>query len=82
MYRHVLAGLSDEFRVISVDAPGHGKTLEPVGGPFRSISDHADFNEALISALGLEQSGDRRLLHGRQHGCSNSLPGARTSTGP
>ncbi|EPD57793.1 alpha/beta fold hydrolase [Streptomyces sp. HGB0020] len=54
MYRHVLEGLSDEFRVISIDAPGHGKTLEPVGGAFRDISDHADFNEAFIDALGLQ----------------------------
>ncbi|MFF2852355.1 alpha/beta fold hydrolase [Streptomyces sp. NPDC058001] len=54
MYRHVLEGLSDEFRVISIDAPGHGKTLEPPHGAFRSISDHADFNEAFMTALGLE----------------------------
>jgi len=54
MYRHVLEGLSDEFRVISIDAPGHGKTLEPEGGAFRDISDHADFNEAFMEALGLE----------------------------
>ncbi|MER6171948.1 alpha/beta fold hydrolase [Streptosporangium sp. NPDC001681] len=53
MYRHVVEGLSDEFRVISIDAPGHGKTLEPAGGAFRDISDHADFNEAFIEALGL-----------------------------
>ncbi|WP_329387550.1 alpha/beta hydrolase [Streptomyces sp. NBC_01716] len=54
MYRHVVEGLSDEFRVISLDAPGHGKTLEPAGGAFRSISDHADFNEEFMAALGLE----------------------------
>ncbi|WP_455356433.1 alpha/beta fold hydrolase [Streptomyces sp. SYSU K217416] len=54
MYRHVLEGLSDEYRVISIDAPGHGKTLEPAGGAFRDISDHADFNEAFMEALGLE----------------------------
>lgn len=54
MYRHVLEGLSDEFRVISIDAPGHGKTLEPEDGAFRSISDHADFNEAFMAELGLE----------------------------
>lgn len=54
MYRHVVEQLSDEFRVISLDAPGHGKTLEPAGGAFRDISDHADFNEAFIDSLGLE----------------------------
>jgi pimeloyl-ACP methyl ester carboxylesterase/putative sterol carrier protein len=55
MYRRTLEGLSDEFRVISIDAPGHGKTLEPEGGPFRDIADHADFNEAFMDALGLER---------------------------
>src|SRR5208337_4906986 len=53
MYRHVLDGLSDEFRVISVDAPSHGKTLEPEGGEFTSLTSHAEFNEKLIEALGL-----------------------------
>ncbi len=54
MYRHTVAGLSDEFRVISIDAPGHGKTLEPPGGPLRAITKHAEFNEGLMEALGLE----------------------------
>ena len=54
MYRHVLDGLSDEFRVIAVDAPSHGKTLEPKGGEFRSLTQHAMFNERLIEALGLD----------------------------
>jgi pimeloyl-ACP methyl ester carboxylesterase len=55
MYRHVLAGLSDEFRVIAIDAPAHGKTLEPEGGVFRSLTQHAEFNEAFMDALGLER---------------------------
>ncbi len=55
MYRHVVRGLSDHFRVISVDAPGHGKTGEPSGGPFRSLTQHADFNESFMAALGLER---------------------------
>lgn len=55
MYRHALAGLSDEFRMISVDAPSHGKTLEPVGGEFQSLTRHAEFNERLIDVLGLER---------------------------
>lgn len=55
MYRHVLAGLSDEFRVISVDAPSHGKTLEPVNGEFQSLTRHAEFNERLLEALGVER---------------------------
>ena len=54
MYRQTVAGLSDEYRVISIDAPGHGKTLEPADGPFRHITRHAEFNEALMEALGLE----------------------------
>ncbi|CAN7481776.1 alpha/beta hydrolase [Pseudarthrobacter oxydans] len=55
MYRHVLEGLSDEYRVIAVDAPGHCKTLVPQGGPFESLTRHAEFNEALIDALGLQK---------------------------
>ncbi|MEO5899344.1 MAG: alpha/beta fold hydrolase [Ilumatobacteraceae bacterium] len=55
MYRHVLAGLSDEFRVISVDAPSHGKTLEPAGGEYQSLTTHAQFNERLIEVLRLDQ---------------------------
>jgi pimeloyl-ACP methyl ester carboxylesterase/putative sterol carrier protein len=54
MYRQALLGLSDEYRVITLDAPGHGKTLEPEGGPFQDIAQHADFNEAFMEALGLE----------------------------
>jgi pimeloyl-ACP methyl ester carboxylesterase/putative sterol carrier protein len=54
MYRHTVAGLSDEFRVISIDAPGHGKTLEPAGGPFKSIAAHTAFNEAFMAAIGVE----------------------------
>lgn len=55
MYRQVVAGLSDEFRVISLDAPSHGKTLEPEGGEFRSLTRHAEFNEAFMDALELER---------------------------
>lgn len=54
MYRQALLGLSDEYRVITLDAPAHGKTLQPEGGPFTSIDQHADFNEAFMEALGLE----------------------------
>jgi len=43
--------LSDEFRVISVDAPSHGKTLEPESGEFRSLTLHAEFNERLMEML-------------------------------
>lgn len=55
MYRHVVRGLSDRFRVISLDAPGHGKTAEPSGGPFHSITEHADFNETFMDALCLDR---------------------------
>lgn len=55
MYRHVLDGLSDEFRVIAVDAPGHSKSELPSSGPFHSLTRHAEFNERLIQALGLER---------------------------
>jgi pimeloyl-ACP methyl ester carboxylesterase/putative sterol carrier protein len=55
MYRHAVAGLSDEFRVISVDAPSHGKTAEPEGGEFRSLTRHCEFNERLMETLGLER---------------------------
>lgn len=54
MYRHVLAHLSDRYRVIAVDAPGHGKSLMPQQGPLESLSAHAAFNEAVIERLGLE----------------------------
>lgn len=55
MYRHVLDGLSDEFRVIAIDAPAHAKTLAPEGGPLRGLTYHAEFNERLMERLGLEQ---------------------------
>jgi pimeloyl-ACP methyl ester carboxylesterase/putative sterol carrier protein len=53
MYRHVLDGLSDQYRVISVDAPSHAKSSEPKGGEFKSLTRHAEFNEKLIKKLGL-----------------------------
>jgi pimeloyl-ACP methyl ester carboxylesterase len=56
MWRHVLDGLSDEFRVIAVDAPSHGKTLEPPGGEFQSLTRHAEFNELLLERLGIERA--------------------------
>lgn len=55
MYRHVLEGLSDEYRVIAVDAPGHAKSLVPPEGPFTDITQHAEFNEALMAELGLDR---------------------------
>jgi len=55
MYRHVLEGLSDKYRVIALDAPGHCKSHPPVGGPFTSITQHAEFNEAFMAALGIEK---------------------------
>jgi pimeloyl-ACP methyl ester carboxylesterase len=55
MYRHVLEGLSDGYRVIALDAPGHCKSHPPVGGPFTDITQHAEFNEAFMDALGLDK---------------------------
>jgi pimeloyl-ACP methyl ester carboxylesterase len=55
MYRYTVGGLSDQYRVISIDAPGHGKTEEPPGGPLRNITHHAEFNEAFMEALGLDR---------------------------
>jgi pimeloyl-ACP methyl ester carboxylesterase/putative sterol carrier protein len=55
MWRHVLDGLSDECRVISIDAPAHAKTLEPEGGEFKSLTRHAEFNERLMEILGIEK---------------------------
>lgn len=54
MYRFVLDGLSDQYRVIAVDAPGHAKSLMPADGAFTDITQHAEFNEAFMEALGLE----------------------------
>ena len=54
MYRHALTQLSDQFRVISIDAPGHGTTLEPAGGAFTNITQHAEYHENLMAALGVE----------------------------
>ncbi|OUL99459.1 alpha/beta fold hydrolase [Variovorax sp. JS1663] len=53
MYRHVLEGLSDQYRVIAVDAPGHAKSQLPADGPFRNLTRHAEFNEKLMDQLGL-----------------------------
>lgn len=55
MYRHVLAGLSDEYRVIAIDAPGHGKSQMPNNGPFRDLTTHAAFNERTMEVLGVER---------------------------
>ena len=54
MYRQVLDGLSDSYRVISIDAPGHGKSAEPANGPLNDISDFAAFYEHFMDELGLE----------------------------
>ena len=55
MYRHVLAGLADWFRVMAIDAPGHGKSLLSPDGPFTSITAHAAFNERLFDFLALDR---------------------------
>ena len=55
MYRYVLEGLSDQYRVIALDAPGHVKTDMPPDGPFQSLTSHAEFDEAFMEALGLER---------------------------
>lgn len=55
MWRHVLDGLSDEFRVIAIDAPSHAKTLEPPDGELRSLTSHAEFNERLLQRLELDR---------------------------
>jgi pimeloyl-ACP methyl ester carboxylesterase len=55
MYRHVLTQLSDNFRVISIDAPGHGKTLEPAGGAFTDITQHAQYHENVMAALDVDR---------------------------
>lgn len=55
MYRHVLDGLSDSYRVIAVDAPGHAKSLPPDDGEFRHITRHAEFQERVMALLGLER---------------------------
>jgi pimeloyl-ACP methyl ester carboxylesterase/putative sterol carrier protein len=53
MYRNVLDELSDEFRVIAIDAPGHAKSELPADGPFHSLTRHAQFNEHLMEQLGI-----------------------------
>jgi pimeloyl-ACP methyl ester carboxylesterase/putative sterol carrier protein len=55
MYRYVLDGLSDQYRVIALDAPGHVKTDLPADGPFQSLTRHAEFNEAFMAELGLRK---------------------------
>jgi pimeloyl-ACP methyl ester carboxylesterase/putative sterol carrier protein len=55
MWRHVLDGLSDSYRVIAIDAPSHAKTLEPTDGPFRSLTRHAEFNERFLELMGIER---------------------------
>ena len=54
MYRQVLDGLSDSYRIISIDAPGHGKSAEPATGPLNHISDFAAFYEKFMAALDIE----------------------------
>lgn len=53
MYRWVLDELSDSFRVIAVDLPGHGKSLVHPSGPFKNLDETADFAEKFVDHLGL-----------------------------
>lgn len=55
LFRNVLAGLSDRYRVIAVDAPAHGRSSPPEGGAFTRLEQFADFLEATIAALELER---------------------------
>lgn len=55
MYRYVLDGLSDEFRVIAIDAPSHAKSDEPAGGAFTNLTQHAEFSERVMQKLELEK---------------------------
>lgn len=54
-WRYVVDGLSDQYRVIAVDAPGHGKSLEPKGGQWKTLAKHVEFNEMFIEVLGLDR---------------------------
>ncbi len=53
MYRHTLADLSDRYRAIAVDAPGHGKSRMPPSGPLSDLTAQAVFYEQVIEKLGL-----------------------------
>ena len=55
MYRHLLAQLSDRYHVIAFDAPSHGKSLDPAGGPLQDLTQQAAFTERFIEQLGLER---------------------------
>jgi pimeloyl-ACP methyl ester carboxylesterase len=54
-WRHVVEGLSDEYHVIAIDLPGHGKSSEPEEGQWYSLSKHIEFLEAFVETLGLKQ---------------------------
>jgi pimeloyl-ACP methyl ester carboxylesterase len=54
-FRHVVDGLSDEYHVMAIDLPGHGKSLEPEEGQWKSLTKHIEFLEAFVKTLGLER---------------------------
>jgi pimeloyl-ACP methyl ester carboxylesterase len=57
-WRYQLAGLSDEFRVIAWDAPGYGRSTNPIRedeSAFR-MADFADYLAAFLNELGLEKA--------------------------
>jgi pimeloyl-ACP methyl ester carboxylesterase len=60
MWRHQLSGLSDTFRVVAVDMPGHGALADV---PFR-LGDATDLVSAVIDAAG----GGRAIVVGQSLG--------------
>jgi haloalkane dehalogenase len=52
LYRHIVAGLKDQFRCIALDYPGFGLSTAPAGYRY-TIAEHARVVEAFVDELGL-----------------------------
>ena len=53
LYRHLIAGLKDQFRCIALDYPGFGLSTAPNGYGF-TAAEHARVVERFVTSLGLE----------------------------
>ncbi len=54
LYRHLIAGLKDQFRCIAVDYPGFGLSTAPDGYGY-TVAEHSKVVESFVTSLGLQE---------------------------
>jgi len=52
LYRHIIAGLRDQFRCVALDYPGFGLSTAPAGYQY-TVAEHARVVEGFVDKLGL-----------------------------